>query len=110
MNNLSMNRLIDEYMVYCRSRQLREKTMSSYEQALRLFERWCKEEMKIVDVDKISEAVVRRYINDLQERGKYTFYCNESGNKSNFPTHRRDYRQPVSAVTINNYIRNLPPV
>lgn len=56
-------------MIFCRSRQLREKTMNSYEQALRLFEMWCMEAMNIDSVDKISEAVVRRYINDLQERG-----------------------------------------
>ncbi|MBQ8216344.1 MAG: site-specific integrase, partial [Oscillospiraceae bacterium] len=67
MNNLSLNWLIDEYMIFCRSRQLREKTMNSYEQALRLFEKWCMEAMNIDSVDKISEAVVRRYINDLQE-------------------------------------------
>ena len=35
---------IDEYMYHCRSRKLRPKTMSSYEQTLRLFERWCLEE------------------------------------------------------------------
>ena len=107
MNNLSLNWLNDEYMIFCRSRQLREKTLNSYEQALRLFEKWCMEAMNIDSVDKISEAVVRRYINDLQERGKYTFYCNEQANESNYATRRRDYRQAVSAVTINNYIRNL---
>ena len=32
---------IDEFMVYCRSAQLRDNTMKSYEQTLRLFERWC---------------------------------------------------------------------
>ena len=31
---------IDEYMYNCRSRKLRPKTMISYEQSLRLFERW----------------------------------------------------------------------
>ena len=36
---------INEFMVYCRSAQLREKSMKSYEQTLRLFERWCMEEM-----------------------------------------------------------------
>lgn len=36
-----MNWQIEEFMVYCRSRQLRAKTMASYEQTLRLFERWC---------------------------------------------------------------------
>ena len=29
--------LTDEFMLYCRSTQLREKTMSSYEQTLRLY-------------------------------------------------------------------------
>ena len=68
---------IEEYMVYCHSRQLRTKTMDSYEQALRLFERWCKEQMDITDVDKVTESIIRKYINDLQERGKYTFYRSE---------------------------------
>lgn len=107
MTNLSFDRQIDEYMVYCRSRQLREKTMASYEQTLRLFERWCKEKMGIESVDKVSESVVRRYINDLQSRGKYSFYADESAKEVNYPERRRDYRQPVSTVTINNYIRNL---
>lgn len=47
MFNTKFDYLIDEYMINCRSRQLREKTMSSYEQALRLFEKWCKDEMDI---------------------------------------------------------------
>ena len=72
MANLGFDWQIDEYMIYCRSRKLREKTMNSYEQALRLFERWCNEQMQIVSVDKVSDAVIRRYINDLQERGKWT--------------------------------------
>ena len=36
MFNMRFDYLISEYMVYCRSRHLREKTMNSYEQALRL--------------------------------------------------------------------------
>lgn len=55
MPNLDFNWQIEEYMVYCRSRQLREKTMASYEQTLRLFERWCKEQMGIESVDKVTE-------------------------------------------------------
>lgn len=107
MQNLSMDWQIDEYMIYCRSRQLREKTMNSYEQALRLFERWCAEQLNITGVDQISEAVIRRYITDLQERGKYTFYCNDNAKDKNYPDRRRDFRQPISVTTINNYIRNL---
>ncbi len=64
---------IDEFMVYCRSTQLRERSMKSYEQTLRLFERWCMEEMNITAVDKVTEPVIRRDITDLQTRGKYTF-------------------------------------
>ncbi len=107
MADLSFEWQIDEYMVYCRSRQLREKTTASYEQALRLFERWCKEAMGVETVDKVTEPIVRRYINELQTRGKYSFYADEAAKETNRPDRRRDYRQPVSAVTINNYIRNL---
>ena len=107
MFNTDFEYLIDEYMVYCKSRQLREKTLISYEQALRLFERWCKEEMKIVDVLDITESVIRKYINDTQTRGKYTFYTNDDSRDINYPERRRDFQKPVSNATINNYIRNL---
>ena len=98
---------IDEFMVYCRSAQLRDKTMKSYEQTLRLFERWCYEQMNITTVDKVTEAVIRHYIQDLQERGKYSFYANENQKETNCPERRRDFRKPISTITINNYIRNL---
>ena len=98
---------IDEFMIDCRSRQLRQKTMSSYEQALHLFERWCREQMQTETITGITEATIRRYINDLQERGKYSFYCNDDSKQINCPERRRDFRKPVSVTTINNYIRNL---
>ena len=107
MDDLSFEWQIDEFMVFCRSRQLREKTMNSYEQTLRLFERWCAEEMNITTVDKVSEAVIRRYILSLQERGKYSFYANDKAKEINYPDRRRDFRKPISPITINNYIRNL---
>ena len=49
---------INEFMVYCRSTQLREKSMASYEQALRLFERWCLEQLDISIVNKVTESVI----------------------------------------------------
>ena len=107
MKNLDFEWLTDEFMLYCRSTQLREKTLSSYEQTLHLFGRWLAEELKIYTVDKITESVIRRYITDLQERGKYTFYVNDLSKKKNYPDRRRDYRKPVSVTTINNYIRNI---
>lgn len=107
MKCLDFDFQIDEFLVYCRSTQLRPKTMKSYEQTLRLFQRWCIEQQGLDAVDKISESVIRHYIQDLQERGKYSFYADESQKTTNFPERRRDYRKPVSNTTINNYIRNL---
>ena len=107
MTNLCFDWQIEEYMVYCRSNQLREKTMNSYEQTLRLFERQCKEQLQIETVDKVTESVIRRYIADLQERGKYAFYVDEARKETNFPDRRRDFRKPISPITINNYLRNL---
>ena len=107
MKNLDYEWLTDEFMLYCRSIQLREKTMSSYEQTLHLFGRWLSDELKIYTVDKITENVIRKYIDDLMVRGKYTFYVNDLSKKKNCPDRRRDYRKPVSVTTINNYIRNI---
>ena len=107
MENLSFDYQVDEFMLFCRSRQLREKTMNSYEQTLRLFERWCYESLQIDRVDQITEGVIRRYINDLMERGKYSFYVNDKTKNINYPERRRDFRNPISITTINNYIRNL---
>ena len=53
----------------------------------------------------MSEQVIRRYITNLQERGKYTFYADEKSRGTNFPERRRDYRQPVTTATVT-YIMN----
>lgn len=98
---------IDEYMYNCRSRKLRPKTMASYEQTLRLSERWCKDEANITAPNQVLETTIRHYICNLQERGKYTFYAVENCAISYNPARRRDFSQTVSTTTINNYIRNL---
>lgn len=82
---------IDEYMLYCQSKQLSEKTMESYEQTLHLFERWCGDEMLIENVTEITEGFIRRYINDLQTRGKYMVCCNDGTKKMNCPERRRRF-------------------
>ena len=102
MTNLTFDWQIDEFMVYCQSKQLRPKSMQSYEQALRLFERWCKEERHIEAVDKVKEADIRHYLKDVQQRGKYTVYVSDKKKQTNCPERRRDYRQTVSLGTINN--------
>ena len=81
--------------------------MQSYEQTLRLFERWCLEEANITEPGQVLESTIRHYICSLQERGKYTFYAAENCAITYDPTRRRDFSQEVSTTTINNYIRNL---
>ena len=77
MQNLDFDYQIDDFMLYCRTQQLREKSMQSYEQTLRLFERWCVEQFQINKVDAVTEAVIRRYVDDLIARGKYSFYVDD---------------------------------
>ena len=98
---------IDEYMYNSRSRKLRPKTMQSYEQTLRLLERWCLEEANITEPGQVLGSTIRHYICSLQERGKYTFYAAEDCAITYNPARRRDFSQTVSTTTINNYIRNL---
>ena len=71
---MEMNRMIAMFMEYCKSKQLRERTMLSYEQSLKLFAVWLEDVEEITHVEKIKEMNIRRYIIELQSRGKYTFY------------------------------------
>ena len=41
MISLDFDWQINEFMLYCRTTQLREKSMMAYEQSLKLFQRWC---------------------------------------------------------------------
>ncbi|MBU5482928.1 site-specific integrase [Clostridium sp. MSJ-11] len=101
------NFLIDEFMIYCESKNLSKKTMMSYEQALRLFSKYLEEELQITDVTKVTEKILREYINYIKERGKYTVTTDESTLKINTPHRRKDYNKKVSISTVNNYIRNI---
>ena len=82
---------IDEYLYDCRSRGLREKTMSSYEQTLYLFARWVREREGLDCPSQVREQSIRRYICELQERGKYSFCIDDNRKMTNHPERRRDY-------------------
>ena len=98
MISLDFDWQTNEFMLYCRTTQLREKSMMEYEQSLKLFGRWCMDEMGIFTVDKVTENVIRHYIMELQERGKYTFYIVDKQKKTNYPERRRDYRKPIRVI------------
>ena len=106
---MEISRAFNLYMEYCRSKQLRQRTMISYEQTIKLFIRWLKEVEGIDQIEQIKEVTIRHYILELQARGKYTFYADIKQESTNHPKRRRDYRKPVGNITINNYLRNLSP-
>ncbi len=81
--------------------------MQSYEQALKLFSTWLAETHAVTQVEAVKDIHIRSYINDLQTRGKYTFYINRQSEKYNHPQNRRDYQGKMSNITINNYLRNM---
>ena len=102
-----LQQMVEAFVVYCQAKKLREKTIAAYEQTLKLFVRWLEEEKNISKAEKIGEKTIQDYILDLQQRGKYTWYVEDSNKAINYPIRRRDYRKPISNCTINNYIRDL---
>ena len=69
---MELDAMIQEYLEYGMSRQLRKKTLHSYEQALRMFSVWLAGETGMHEVEQIREATIRKYVLSLQTRGKYT--------------------------------------
>lgn len=98
---------IDEFMIYCQSKNLSKKTMASYEQTLKLFAKYLENEKNIVDVSKVSEKTIRGYINYIMDRGKYTVVAEERTRNTNLPDSRKDFGKKISKTTVNNYIRNI---
>lgn len=98
---------IDDFINYCEVKSLSKKTISSYEQTLRLFSIFLKKECNVKEARDVKEMHVREYIRNLEERGKYTVVAKDNTRQLNFPENRPDYKKDISKSTINNYIRNI---
>lgn len=98
---------IENFMLYCTSKNLSKKTLQSYEQTLKLFVSYLENEFSITEVEKVQSAHIRKYIQHLRERGKYTVVGREESKLKNFPDNRNDYGKPISTTTIANYLRNI---
>ena len=98
---------MDNFMLYCSSKNLSKKTLRSYEQTLRLFVMYMDEQFQVNEVCKVKSAHIRHYIKYLRERGKYTVVTNNASMKVNHPDHRNDFNKPISDTTIANYLRNI---
>ncbi|CAM4523184.1 integrase/recombinase XerD [Paenibacillus endophyticus] len=98
---------LDNFMLYCSSKNLSRKTLASYEQTLKLFVSYLKNEFQIEEVNKVQSGHIRQYIKYLRERGKYTVVNNEESKQSNHPENRKDFKKEISTTTIANYVRNI---
>lgn len=98
---------LDNFMLYCSSKNLSRKTLASYEQTLKLFGKYLQEQYQIEDVKKIQSGHIRQYIKYLRERGKYTVVNNAESKDKNHPEKCTDYKKEVSMTTIANYVRNI---
>ena len=105
---MDMERVISLYMDECASKQLREKTMQSYEKTLKLL-RYGSKRMKRLDrVEDIEDRTIRRFTFLIYKRaGNIPSAQIRQQKDINYPQRRRDYNKKVSNITINNYLRNL---
>ena len=70
---MNIEKMIGVYVEYCRSEMLRPKTIEAYKQGLYLFAAWLKENENVTDFEAVKDVMIRRYMLELQNRGKYTF-------------------------------------
>lgn len=107
-NNISeLDLQLDNFMLYSESKHLSRKTLKSYEQTLTLFKNYLIQELHIDDATNVKSSHIRRYIQYLRDRGKYTVTAHEKSLNINFPQHRTDYKKQISDTTIANYTRNI---
>lgn len=98
---------LDNFMIYCSSKNHSRITLASYEQTLKLFKTFLKTEFEIIEVSKVQSGHIRQYIKYLKERGKYTVVNDDKSREINHPENRKDFKKQISSTTIANYIRNI---
>lgn len=105
MNNFLIE--IDRYMMDCTSRGLSVKTMRSYDQTLRLFQRYLNDKQSITKPESVKPEHIRAYFTYIRERGKYNALADDNMRHVNGLHNRRDVGRPVSETTLANYQRNI---
>lgn len=98
---------IQDFIDYCKLKELSIKTTKSYYQTLALFSKYLEEEKNISRVDEIDKNIVEEYLEFTKERGKYSYVANSKSLEINFQKNRRDLGKEVSPITINCYLRNI---
>lgn len=98
---------LEDFLSFCQVKNLSRKTLNSYEQSLKLFLAYLKNQHTVESVKEVRTGHIRQYIAYVQERGKYTVVNREASKQINYPDKRTDYKKEVSNITINNYLRNI---
>ncbi|MGE7023837.1 site-specific integrase [Solibacillus cecembensis] len=61
---------IARYILDCSAKGLSKKTLSSYEQTLKLFARYLEDIFEVNDVKSVTGEHVKAYIRSIEERGQ----------------------------------------
>jgi integrase/recombinase XerD len=67
---MTLESVLEEFMINCSNKNLTRKTMRSYEQTLKLFFKYLEEEFNILELEKVEESHVKEYLNFTRDRGK----------------------------------------
>lgn len=81
--------------------------MRSYDQTLRLFQRYLTEKHDIDKPKQVKAEHIRAYFTYVREREKYGALVDDSTALVNGPHNRPDYGKKVSETTLANYQRNI---
>lgn len=101
------NIYIQDFIDYCKLKNLSIKTIKSYYQTLTLFSKYLEEEKQISAVDEVNKNIVEEYLEFTKERGKYSYVANNRSLEINFQQNRKDLGKQISPITINCYLRNI---
>lgn len=106
-NILKFDDSINDFMIHCSNKDLRPKTMKSYESTIGLFSKYMEEEEKIFSSCSVTTKHIKDYLKFTVDRGKYSYISSLETIYSNNPANRKDFGKQVSMWTVNNYLRNL---
>ncbi|MFT8316969.1 MAG: tyrosine-type recombinase/integrase [Sporolactobacillus sp.] len=95
---------IENYMYFCKVKGMNQNTLRVYEQSIKLFFIYLKNEFNISEVEKVEKIHIQKYVQYLKERGKYSAVSNPESVKINHPEKRQDYKKKLSDRTIANYV------
>lgn len=106
-NTNTLERVIDDYLLSCDLKNLSRKTIKSYDQSLKLFQKYLEENHKLSNITQLKKEHIEDYIKFTKEKGKYSFVIDVNKIEANRPYNRNDFEETVSVSTVNNYLRNI---